>query len=78
MMRLGMAKKPRCGRWNAAGRTLMQPLSPAVDLSTMPHRTTRVWRPSELLESGAAIIIAKEWYKQDLRETLLMAGAEVV
>ncbi len=34
--------------------------------------------PPELLESGAAIIVLKEDYKQDLRETLLMAGAEAV
>ncbi len=32
---------------------------------------------SELLESGAAIIIVKE-YKHDLRELLLMSGAEAV
>ncbi len=32
----------------------------------------------ELLESGAAIIILKEWYKHDLREMLQMAGAEAV
>ncbi len=34
---------------------------------------------SELLESGAAMItLRKEDYKLDLRETLMMAGAEAV
>ncbi len=33
---------------------------------------------SELLESGAAIIVLNEDYKQDLQETLQMAGAEAV
>ncbi len=44
---------------------------------TLRRRTTREGT-CELLESSAAIIILKEEYKQDLRKTLQMAGAEAM
>ncbi len=56
---------------DAADNAGKQPLHPAAEYD-------KCEASSELLESGAAIIILREWYPHDLRETLQMAGAEAV
>ncbi len=53
---------------------MIQPMGGAIDLSTLSDKSGAM---CELLESGAAMIILKQ-YKDSVRATLQMAGAEAV
>ncbi len=76
IMRHGMAVKSRLGPCSAK-RTLMHPNNQGNRPLHYAATYDQYWAASELLESGAAIIILKKC-KHGLRETLLMPGTEVV